>query len=231
MNTRTFQRSNYRTSLRQKTNKPSVTRRRKLLKRFYPQNRQNRRYYQKTRRNRLQRVQNILGFNRNYQQRRQTKQNNNYSKFSPRNNQNQNQNAISKREVYIKGLPRYVDNKGLFNLFKNEGRIVHYNILYDNVGFSKGVGKIEFADFRDALNVINKWNNSTYKGVTLKAEYKKMQKGKIENGNNSQSQFRKNNNYNNGFSSYQNYSRKLFGNGYNNYYKNNYNYNYQRAYY
>ena len=77
-------------------------------------------------------------------------------------NSNINNNAdqnYNKRDIYVKGLPRFVDNKGLFNLFGNEGRIVECKILYDNIGFSRVIGKIVFVDFRDAWKTINKWNN------------------------------------------------------------------------
>ena len=226
MNTRTNIRRNrnFRTTFRRKRNTNTL---RRFQKRNNPV-KSNRRYIPKIRRNRLQRVQNIIGYNRQYQQRNRPKPN--YNTFSPSLGL-VNKNNNYKREVYIKGLPRYVDNKGLFNLFKNEGKILHYNILYDSVGFSKGVGKIEFADFRDAFKVINKWNNSTYKGFTLKAEYKKMKNGKTENTNNSQTQFAKNHTFSNGFSNFQNYSRKIYGNGFNNHNKYNYNYRYNRAYY
>ena len=228
MNTRTNTRRNrnFRTAYKPQNNINSL---RRFQKRNYPV-KQNRRYVPKIRRNRLQRVQNILGVNRINRKYQQSMLKQNYNNFALTNG-NINKNSNSKREVYIKGLPRYIDNKGLFNLFKNEGRILHYNILYDSVGFSKGVGKIEFADFRDALNVINKWNNSTYKGFSLKVEYKKMKNGKNENANNSQNQFAKNHTFSNGFSNFQNYSRSFYGNGYKNYKNYYYNYRYQRAYY
>ncbi len=206
MNTRTTAlRRNFRTGFKTKNNSTSF----RTIPRRYYSTRPNRRYPPKVSRNRLERVQNIIGFNKKYQQPRPKTY---YSNFIS----NRNNNVTNKREVYIKGLPRYVTNTGLFNLFKNEGRIIHYRILYDNVGFSRGIGKIVFANFRDALNVINKWNNSTYKGFTLKVEYKKMKNGKTENGNNTPAQFGDNKIYTNS-PNYQNYSRKFYGNGYNKY--------------
>lgn len=137
--------------------------------------RPNRRYVP-TRRNRLQRVQNTLNMNRSYQQ---PNPNRVYNKFSMNTNlipyyyNSTNPIRYTKREIFIKGLPRFIDNRGLFNLFRKEGRIINCNVLYDNVGFSRGIGKIEFLNYRDAWKVINKWNNATYKGFTLKVEYKK----------------------------------------------------------
>ena len=151
---------------------------RKFNSRF---NRPNRRLFPKFRRNRnrLQRVQNIVNNKRNFNAPK-TRNNNNY--YSSNSNRYFNGNTNSKREIFVKGLPRFVDNKGLFNLFKNEGRIVKSNVLYDSIGFSRGIGKIEFADFRDAWKAINKWNNTSYKGFTLKLEYRKSRNE--QNGNN-----------------------------------------------
>ena len=185
-------------------------------------NRQNRRLYPKFRRNRLQRVQNILRY-RNFKTTRPKRNYNTYS-FS---NKSQNVNTNSKKEIYVKGLPRFVDNKGLFNLFKNEGRIVKCNVLYDSIGFSKGVGKLEFANFRDAWNVIKKWNNTPYKGFTLKLEYKIIKNGQKGNLNGNNTTTLGYNNKNN-----PNSSNYLKYNGYhinyNRNYYNNYKYRYSR---
>ena len=184
-------------------------------------NRPNRRQFPKIKRNRLQRVQNIIRYNNNYQN----------SRFRRNFYQKRNTNAISninnaKREVFVKGLPRFVDNKGLFNLFKGDGRISQCKILYDNIGFSRGIGKIEFVDFRDAWRTIKKWNNSVYKGFTLKLEYKKMKNEKSQqNALTNPAQFRNNNNYGKISSNYRQfngYFRNLNGNLYN---YNNYGYN------
>ena len=171
--------------------------------------RTNRRYVP-NRRNRLQRVQNALNYNNRNKTFQQPRQRKIFNKFSMRPIQ------YAKRELFIKGLPRFIDNKGLFNLFKKEGRIINCNVLYDNVGFSRGIGKIEFLNYRDAWKVINKWNNATYKGFTLKVEYRKVK---------NQTRFVNNRGYGQ-FFNYQknnNYSRKYNGNNYNYYYfKNNY---------
>ena len=185
-------------------------------------NRQNRRLYPKFRRNRLQRVQNILG----YRKFKTTRPKRNYNAYSS-SNKIQNINNNSKKEIFVKGLPRFVDNKGLFNLFKNEGRIVKCNVLYDSIGFSKGIGKLEFANFRDAWKVIKKWNNTPYKGFTLKLEYKKIkngQNGKFVGNNSTKLGYNNKNN--------PNYSNYLKYNGYsinyNRNYYNNYKYRYSR---
>ena len=65
----------------------------------------------------MQRVQNILGVNRINRKYQQSRLKQNYNNFALTNG-NINKNSNSKREVYIKGLPRYINNKGLFNLFK-----------------------------------------------------------------------------------------------------------------
>ena len=175
--------------------------------------RPNRRYVP-TRRNRLQRVQNTLNINRSYQQ---TNPKRVYNKFSMNTNLLPYYNSFNpirytKREIFIKGLPRFIDNKGLFNLFRKEGRIINCNVLYDNVGFSRGIGKIEFLNYRDAWKVINKWNNATYKGFTLKVEYKKTKNQTASTNNRNYVQFHN-------YQQNNNYSRKFNGNkfNYNNY--------------
>ena len=176
--------------------------------------RPNRRYVP-TRRNRLQRVQNALNMNRSYQQPNPKRV---YNKFSMNTNlipyyyNSTNPIRYTKREIFIKGLPRYIDNRGLFNLFKKEGRIINCNVLYDNVGFSRGIGKIEFLNYRDAWKVINKWNNITYKGFTLKVEYKKTKNQTASTNNRNYVQFHN-------YQQNNNYSRKFNGNkfNYNNY--------------
>ena len=144
----------------------------------------------------------------------------NYNRFTlngkPNNRNNNNTN--NKREIFVKGLPKFVDNKVLFNLFKNEGRINQCKVLYDNVGFSRGIGKIEFSDFRDALKAINKWNNSNYKGFTLKLEYRKTNNGqKSGNTVNNTKNVGNNKNYGNSsnYAQYNGYSKKYKGNYYN----------------
>lgn len=177
--------------------------------------RANKRYIPGLRRNRLQRVQNVINRRTNFQPQYQ------------RSNINNNSGNNNNREIYVKGLPRFVDDSGLFNLFKNEGRIIKSNILYDNVGFSKGIGRILFTNFRDAMNAIKKWNNTVYKGNTLKVEYKSApnvnKRNNVYNANlsNSNNGNRSNNNYYKPF----NFNQGIrYPNNFRpNYYNNNYN--------
>ena len=147
-----FSKNNY-SSFRQSTRRP------RFNKRFIP----------RTNRNRLQRVQNVINYSKNYQRPYQQRSFNVNNNTNPSFNSN-NSNGYNNREIYVKNLPRFVDDQMLFNLFKNEGRILSSNILYDNVGFSRGIGRILFMNFRDAMNVIKKWNNTEFKGNVLKVE-------------------------------------------------------------
>ena len=218
-----FSRNNY------SSFKPSKQRQR-LNKRFIP----------KTRRNRLQRVQNIINYNNNLQRYNQQRAYNNVNnKANNNDNEANNNNMSSNREIYVKGLPRYIDDIGLFNLFRKEGRIINCNILYDNVGFSRGTGRILFENFKDAMNVIKKWNDIEYKGNTLKVEYKTTKNA--ENRNNVNYRFRNNNNNRNrrnnynfrpfNFTQANDYSNKFRTNYYyNNNYNNNIGYNRYRPF-
>ena len=194
----------------------------------------NKRYIPRTNRNRLQRVQNVININKNYQrpyQQRPYNGNNNISNNTNINGNVNNRNGYNNREIYVKNLPRFVDDQMLFNLFKKEGMILSSNILYDNVGFSRGIGRILFMNFKDTMNVIKKWNNTEYKGNVLKVEYKTVKNG--DNRNSNYNQFgngnvnnRWNNNYvrpfNPNFNRNNTYSTK-FRSGYysNNNYSNN----------
>ena len=146
----------------------------------------NKRYIPRTNRNRLQRVQNVININKNYQrpyQQRPYNGNNNISNNTNINGNVNNRNGYNNREIYVKNLPRFVDDQMLFNLFKKEGMILSSNILYDNVGFSRGIGRILFMNFKDTMNVIKKWNNTEYKGNVLKVEYKTVKNGDNRNSN------------------------------------------------
>ena len=194
----------------------------------------NKRYIPRTNRNRLQRVQNVININKNYQrpyQQRPYNGNNNISNNTNINGNVNNRNGYNNREIYVKNLPRFVDDQMLFNLFKKEGMILSSNILYDNVGFSRGIGRILFMNFKDTMNVIKKWNNTEYKGNVLKVEYKTVKNG--DNRNSTYNKFgngnvnnRWNNNYvrpfNPNFNRNNTYSNK-FRSGYysNNNYSNN----------
>ena len=191
-----------------------ISRRPRLNKRFIPT----------TRRNRLQRVQNVINYSNNFQPRFQQRSfnnvNNNNNNTNKANNSNNNMNT--NREIFVKGLPRYIDEVGLFNLFRQEGRIINCNVLYDNVGFSRGTGRILFANFQDAVNAIKKWNDTEYRGNILKVEYKTT--NSVGNRNNMNNKYgNKNNNNRN------NYSMRPFNfnqaNHYSNKFRNNYYYN------
>ena len=205
--------------------------------------RPNRKFFQKYRRNRLQRVQNALRYHKALRRPGLRKNYNRYSLNGRSTNNRNSNNANNKRVIFVKGLPRFVDNKILFNLFKNEGRINQYKILYDNIGFSRGIGKIEFSDFRDALKTINKWNNTSYKGFTLRLEYKKSNNGqKTGNADNNLKNDGNNKTYGNSsnYVQYNGYSKKygnssdyVQNNSYSKYNGNTYNYNdyrYKRYY-
>ena len=202
-----FSKNNY-SSFRQSTRRP------RFNKRFIP----------RTNRNRLQRVQNVINYSKNYQRPYQQRSFNVNNNTNPSFNNN-NSNGYNNREIYVKNLPRFVDDQMLFNLFKNEGRILSSNILYDNVGFSRGIGRILFMNFRDAMNVIKKWNNTEFKGNVLKVEYKTVKNGENRNGTynkfgNGINNNLRNNNYIRPFN--QNFNRN---NTYSNKFRNNYYYN------
>ena len=192
-----------------------ISRRPRLNKRFIPT----------TRRNRLQRVQNVINYSNNFQPRFQQRSFNNVNNNNNITNKVNNSNNImnSNREIYVKGLPRYIDEVGLFNLFRQEGRIINCNVLYDNVGFSRGTGRILFANFQDAVNAIKKWNDTEYRGNILKVEYKTT--NSVGNRNNMNNKYGNKNNNNNR----NNYSMRPFNfnqaNHYSNKFRNNYYYN------
>ncbi len=182
---RTFQRSPY--SKNKLSSFKPTTRRPRFNKRFIPRN--------GNRNNRLQRVQNAINYSKNYQRPFQQRSFNANNNSSTNDNNSNVTNRNNNREIYVKNLPRYVNEKMLFNLFRNEGRIIYSKVLYDNVGFSKGVGRILFMNFKDAMNAIKKWNNTEYNGNMLRVEYKAVQN--TENRNNDYNKFSNNNSGNN----------------------------------
>ena len=184
----------------------------------------NKRFIPRTNRNRLQRVQNVINYSKNYQRPYQQRPYNVNNNTNPNFNST-NINGYNNREIYVKNLPRFVDDQMLFNLFKSEGRILNSNILYDNVGFSRGIGRILFMNFKDAMNVIKKWNNTEFKGNVLKVEYKTVKNGENRNGTynkfgNGINNDMRNNKYQRPFN--QNFNRN---NTYSNKFRNNYYYN------
>ena len=102
-------------------------------------------------RNRLQRAQN------NQNRNRRVRSNRRFRRF---NNFNRNRN-FQRRIIYIGGLPNYITNRGLFRLFRPEGRIIEYSVVRNRAGYSRGFGFIEFVRPRDAWRSIQKWNNTT----------------------------------------------------------------------
>lgn len=77
------------------------------------------------------------------------------------------------RKLFVGGLPKFVGNSKLYGLFRSEGAIVGCRIAYDKMGLSRGFGEVEFNHPRDAWRCIQKWNNTTYYGNTLRIEYRK----------------------------------------------------------
>ena len=150
-------------------------------------------------RNRLARAQNNLRTNRRGPARRFRRINN----FRSRRN-------LRLRIVFVGGLPLDVDNKRLYSLFRQEGRIIGCKIVFNRMGISKGYGFIEFMNSRNAWRTIQKWNNTTLGGRTITVEYRKRRRVNRRFGNN-------NYGYRSGFnSSYNNYrgnnqSRQGFG--------------------
>ena len=130
------------------------------LRRRNVSNRRNHRFGQalNRRRNRLARAQFA---SRNYQNRRRR------FVFRPRTRMN-----LSLRKLFIGGLHKSINNRRLYNLFRQEGRILSWKVFYDRNGYSRGFGMLEFDRPRDAWKTIQKWNNTPYMGFNLRIEYK-----------------------------------------------------------
>lgn len=165
-----------------------VTRRTGLI------NRRNRRQGIRRNRNRLARAQNNLNTNRRGPQRR----------FRRFNNFNQRRN-LRLRIVFVGGLPFGIDNKRLYNLFKNEGRITGCKIVFNRMGLSNGYGFVEFRNPRDAWRAIQKWNQTTLGGRTITVEYKKRRR--INRRGFTNNNFRRGFNNRGGFNNYNDYGR------------------------
>jgi hypothetical protein len=129
------------------------------------------------RRNRLARAQYASrNNNRNNQKRRRR------LVFSRRTRMN-----LKLRKIFVGGLHKSINNRKLFNLFRQEGRILGWKVFYDRNGYSRGFGVLEFDRPRDAWKTIQRWNNSSYMGLKLRIEYKKninRNKGNYRNVNN-----------------------------------------------
>ena len=147
-------------------NKTSTSNRRTLRRRIV--NRRNR--TQGNRRNRLERAEGEL---------RNNERNNNRRRFGRFYQRRRRNNTL--RRIFVGGLPRFVNNRQLYNLFRNEGRILSYRISYDRYGYSRGWGEIEFLNSRDAWKSIQKWNNTTYRGSLIRVEYKRRQRRRNNN--------------------------------------------------
>jgi RNA recognition motif-containing protein len=144
------------------------------------------------------------------------------AQFASRNNQNRRRRFVFRprtrmnlrlRKLFIGGLHKSINNRKLYNLFRQEGRILGWKVFYDNYGNSRGFGVLEFDRPRDAWKTIQKWNNTPYMGYNLRIEYKNNlrrrmnrnrrnfntnNKGKFRNNvNNRGFNYGKNNNYQN----------------------------------
>ena len=156
-------------------NKPNTG----IRKRIRTAARRNRRLV--PRRNRLERVQNNRNKNNG------TRLNRRFRRF---NFLNRKRN-FQRRVIFVGGLPRRITNKGLFNLFRPEGRIISFRVLKDSQGFSRGFGFVEFVRPRDAWRSIQKWNNSTLDRNTIIVQFRRRRRRYFN-----QRRFR-NNNFNN----------------------------------
>lgn len=119
-----------------------------------------------------------------------------------------NRRNLRLRKVFVGGLPRSINSRGLYNLFKFEGKVISSKIIYNRYGVSLGFGELEFANPRDAWKVIRKWNNTYYRGFKLRVQYRKRKKQRKNN--------RSNRKYSNDF--------RRGGKGFNNNYRTYYNY-------
>ena len=122
------------------------------------------------------------------------------AQYASRNNNRNNQKSrrrlvfarrtrmnLKLRKIFVGGLHKSINNRKLFNLFRQEGRILGWKVFYDRNGYSRGFGVLEFDRPRDAWKTIQRWNNSSYMGLKLRIEYKKninRNKGNYRNVNN-----------------------------------------------
>ena len=135
-------------------------------------NRRNRRQGLRRNRNRLARAQNNLRTGRRGPSRRFRRFNN----FRSRRN-------LRLRIVFVGGLPNDVDNRRLYSLFRNEGRIIGCKMVFNRMGISKGYGFIEFQNPRSAWRAIQKWNNTNLGGRTITVQYRKRRRVNRRFGN------------------------------------------------
>lgn len=118
--------------------------------------------------------------------------------------------TFGRKNIFIAGLPKTMNNNGLFNLMKNSGRILRQTVLKDRYGVSRGIAFVQFQNPRDAWAAIQKWNNKIVFGNSLHVVFKRP--------------VPRRNNYNYNYNSYSNRNNTGY-NGYgrnNNYYGNGY---------
>ena len=158
-----------RTGNRNPRTKTTNTNRRRNIRRRRLANRRNRRLGQGlNRRNRLERAQGELRNNRRLGRR------NNRRVYKRRN--------LRLRKIFVGVLPYSVNNRELYNLFRIEGRLLNWRVVYNRYnGLSRGWGDLEFVNPRDAWRAIRKWDGTTYKGLILRVEYKRRRQ--IRNNN------------------------------------------------
>ena len=122
------------------------------------------------------------------------------------------------RKLFIGGLHKSINNRKLYNLFRQEGRILGWKVFYDRNGYSRGFGVLEFDRPRDAWKTIQKWNNTPYMGYNLRIEYKnnsrrRMNRNRRNFNANNKGSYRKNRGFNYGKNNnYQNTVRNVKNN-------------------
>ena len=115
------------------------------------------------RRNRLERAQNATNKSENKK---------NVEKFNNRKYYGMRR-RIGLREIFIAGLPRNVDSRRLFNLLKNEGKVIRCTVLKNSYGYSRGIAFAEFQNSRDSWKVINKWKGRKIGRFTIYVAFKR----------------------------------------------------------
>ena len=149
------------------------------------------------------------------------------AQFASRNNQNRRRRFVFRprtrmnlrlRKLFIGGLHKSINNRKLYNLFRQEGRILGWKVFYDRNGYSRGFGVLEFDRPRDAWKTIQKWNNTPYMGYNLRIEYKnnlrrRMNRNRRNFNANNKGSYRKNRGFNYGKNNnYQNTVRNVNNN-------------------
>lgn len=116
------------------------------------------------------------------------------------------------RSIFIRGLPKFINNFKLARLLRADGRILRCNVLKNKYGVSRGIAFAEYQNPRDAWNAIKKWNGKDIEGYSIYVAYKK----KPPINRRYFSYFNKNNNNSRGFNNFGGgYNRRGFNNGFN----------------